>query len=452
MGFSEDFVWGAASSAYQIEGHSRLDGGGECVWDAFCRRPAAIANGEDGTVACDAYHRFEEDLDILARLEIRHYRFSTSWARVDPQGDGRWNAGGLAYYDRVVDACLKRGIVPWMTLYHWELPQAAENRGGWLLPETAAAFGRFAGMMAEHFKGRVTHYFTLNEPQIVLSLGYGRGIHAPGKQYDLPRLVSCWKHLMMAHGLAARAIRKADPAAQVGIASTGRLCWPRTPEDRAASVRAAFAMTDEDWMFSHPCGLDAVCFGRTEPEGPRLAALMEKVTAEEWEVMHAVPDMIGVNAYNGHEIAAGLDGEPVYVPRYPGFPRTALKWPITPEIMEYGFQDLYRRYRLPLYVTECGLSCNDRVFLDGQVHDPERIDFLTRYLDALCRGAEQAEIRGFFHWSLTDNFEWHSGYSERFGLVYVDYPSQRRILKDSAYWYAGIAKGGGFSSKSAPQP
>ena len=445
-------MWGAASSAYQIEGHSRLDGGGECVWDAFCRRPAAIAKGEDGTVACDAYHRFEEDLDILARLEIRHYRFSTSWARVDPQGDGRWNAGGLAYYDRVVDACLKRGIVPWMTLYHWELPQAAENRGGWLLPETAAAFGRFAGMMAEHFKGRVTHYFTLNEPQIVLSLGYGRGIHAPGKQYDLPRLVSCWKHLMMAHGLAARAIRKADPAAQVGIASTGRLCWPRTPEDRAASVRAAFAMTDEDWMFSHPCGLDAVCFGRTEPEGPRLAALMEKVTAEEWEVMHAVPDMIGVNAYNGHEIAAGLDGEPVYVPRYPGFPRTALKWPITPEIMEYGFQDLYRRYRLPLYVTECGLSCNDRVFLDGQVHDPERIDFLTRYLDALCRGAEQAEIRGFFHWSLTDNFEWHSGYSERFGLVYVDYPSQRRILKDSAYWYAGIAKGGGFSSKSAPQP
>lgn len=445
-------MWGAASSAYQIEGHSRLDGGGECVWDAFCRCPAAIANGEDGTVACDAYHRFEEDLDILARLEIRHYRFSTSWARVDPQGDGRWNAGGLAYYDRVVDACLKRGIVPWMTLYHWELPQAAENRGGWLLPETAAAFGRFAGMMAEHFKGRVTHYFTLNEPQIVLSLGYGRGIHAPGKQYDLPRLVSCWKHLMMAHGLAARAIRKADPAAQVGIASTGRLCWPRTPEDRAASVRAAFAMTDEDWMFSHPCGLDAVCFGRTEPEGPRLAALMEKVTAEEWEVMHAVPDMIGVNAYNGHEIAAGLDGEPVYVPRYPGFPRTALKWPITPEIMEYGFQDLYRRYRLPLYVTECGLSCNDRVFLDRQVHDPERIDFLTRYLDALCRGAEQAEIRGFFHWSLTDNFEWHSGYSERFGLVYVDYPSQRRILKDSAYWYAGIAKGGGFSSRSAPQP
>lgn len=440
MGFRKDFVWGAASSAYQTEGHSRLDGGGESVWDAFCRRPGAIADGSDGSVACDAYHRFAEDLDILARLGIRHYRFSTSWARVDPLGDGNWNAGGLGYYDRVVDACLARGITPWVTLYHWELPQAAEDRGGWLLPETARAFGRFAGMMAEHFRGRVNHYFTLNEPQIVLNLGYAQGLHAPGRRYDLPRLVSCWKHLMLAHGLAARAIRRADPAARVGLASTGRLCWPHAPEDRAAAAAAAFAMPDGDWMFSHPCGLDAPCLGRVEPEGPRLAALMAEVTAEEWEVMHAVPDMIGVNSYNGHEIAAGPDGKPVYLPRIPGYPRTALKWPVTPEIMEYGYEDLYRRYGLPLYVSECGLSCNDHIFLDGGVHDPDRIDFLARYLDSLRRGAERADIRGFFHWSLTDNFEWHSGYGERFGLVYVDYPSQRRILKDSAYWYAGIAK------------
>jgi len=154
MGFRKDFVWGAASSAYQTEGHSRLDGGGECIWDAFCRRPGAIADAGDGSIACDAYHRFEEDLDILVQLGIRHYRFSTSWARVDPLGDGNWNAGGLAYYDRVVDAFLARGITPWVTLYHWELPQAAEDRGGWLLPETAASFGRFARMMAAHFPGR----------------------------------------------------------------------------------------------------------------------------------------------------------------------------------------------------------------------------------------------------------------------------------------------------------
>ena len=198
-------------------------------------------------------------------------------------------------------------------------------------------------------------------------------------------------------------------------------------------------MPDGDWMFTHPCGLDAAYFGQVEPKGPRLAALMEAITPEEWEIMHAVPDMIGVNSYNGHEIAAGPDGEPIYLPRCPGFPRTALNWPITPEIMEYGYADLYQRYGLPLYVTECGLSCSEHIFLDGKVHDPDRIDFLSRYLDALRRGAERADIRGFFHWSLTDNFEWHSGYGQRFGLVYVDYPSQRRILKDSAYWYANTA-------------
>lgn len=442
MEFHKDFVWGAASSAYQIEGYSQLDGGGACIWDTFCRRPGAIADGGDGSVACDAYHRFQEDLDILSQLNIRHYRFSTSWARVDPMRDGNWNTGGLRYYDRLVDACLNRGITPWVTLYHWELPQAIEDRGGWPRPETAQAFGRFASMMAKHFQGRVHHYFTLNEPQIVLSLGHALGLHAPGKQYGLPQLVQCWKHLMLAHGLAARAIREADPTAQVGLASTGRLCWPHSPEAREASTNAAFAMQDEDWMFTHPCGLDAACFGHVDPEGPRLAELMRDITPQEWEIMHAVPDMIGINSYNGHEIAAGPDGSPVYLPRYPGFPRTALKWPITPEIMEYGYEDLYRRYGLPLYVTECGLSCNDHIFLDGKVHDPDRIDFLTRYLEALFRGTEQADIRGFFHWSLTDNFEWHSGYGERFGLVYVDYPTQRRILKDSAYWYARIAAGG----------
>ncbi len=441
MEFQKDFIWGAASSAYQIEGYSQLDGGGACIWDTFCRRPGAIADGGDGSVACDAYHRFQEDLDILFQLNIRHYRFSTSWARVDPMGDGNWNAGGLRYYDRLVDACLDRGITPWVTLYHWELPQAIEDQGGWLRLETAQAFGRFASMMAKHFQGRVHHYFTLNEPQIVLSLGHALGLHAPGRQYDPPQLVQCWKHLMLAHGLAARAIREADSTAQVGLASTGRLCWPHSPEDREASTNTAFAMPDEDWMFTHPCGLDAACFGHVDPEGPRLAERMSDITPQEWEIMHAVPDMIGVNSYNGHEIAAGPDGKPVYLPRYPGFPRTALKWPITPEIMEYGYEDLYRRYGLPLYVTECGLSCNDHIFLDGKVHDPDRIDFLTRYLEALRRGTERADIRGFFHWSLTDNFEWHSGYGERFGLVYVDYPTQRRILKDSAFWYARIAAG-----------
>ena len=443
MGFREDFVWGAASSAYQTEGYPAADGGGQSVWDVFCRSPGAIANGEDGSIACDGYHRFREDIKLLAGLGLRAYRFSVSWARVDPNGDGQWNEAGLRYYDRVVDCCLENGVAPWMTLYHWELPQTLEETGGWLKRETAERFSRFAGMMAAHFKGRVRHFITLNEPQIVLKLGYADGVHAPGKRYPLPQLVQCWKNLMLAHGLAFRAIRQAAPEAEIGIASTGKLCYPHSPTDEAAAQQETFRLTDTDWMFTHPIVLDAVCFGRIAPEDGALSELLQTITQEEWDTMHAVPDFIGVNSYNGSEIAADANGQPLYLPRPKGFACTALKWPITPEIMEHGYAFLYARYALPLYVTECGLSCNDHVFLDGQVHDADRIDFLHRYLLALRNGSERADIRGFFHWSLTDNFEWHSGYAERFGLIYIDYPTQRRIVKDSARWYAQTARENG---------
>ena len=439
MAFREDFVWGAASSAYQTEGYPTADGGGESVWDAFCKTPGAIANGEDGSIACDGYHRFSEDIGLLSSLGFSAYRFSTSWARIDPNGDGQWNEAGLQYYDRVVDCCLQNGVTPWMTLYHWELPQALEEKGGWQNVETAEAFSRFAAMMAEHFKDRVQHFITLNEPQIVLKLGYSDGVHAPGKRLLFPQLVSCWKNLMLSHGLSFRAIRNAAPEAKIGIASTGRLCYPKSPADETAARQETFRLTDTDWMFTHTMVLDAVCLGRVEPEPGALCELLSAVTPEEWAMMHAKPDFLGVNAYNGNEIAEGPDGKPVYVPRPVGAPRTALKWPVTPEIMEHGLSYLYDRYRLPLYVTECGLSCNDRVFLDGQVHDAGRIDFLHRYLLALRRGSEKADIRGFFHWSLTDNFEWHSGYGDRFGLVYIDFPTQKRTVKDSAKWLSQVA-------------
>lgn len=443
MAFREDFVWGAASSAYQTEGFPRADGSGDSIWDAFCRQPGAIANGGDGSVACDGYHRFAEDIGLLASLGLSAYRFSTSWARIDPNGDGHWNESGLRYYDRVVDCCLANGVTPWMTLYHWELPQALEEKDGWQNSETAAAFSRFAAMMAAHFEGRVSHFITLNEPQIVLKLGYADGIHAPGKRLSLPELVSCWKNLMLAHGLSFRAIRKAAPEALIGIASTGKLCYPHSPADEDAARQETFRLTDADWMFTHPIVLDAVCLGRVKPEAGALRGLLGAVTPAEWDTMHAVPDFIGINSYNGSEIAAEPDGAPVYLPRPQGFARTALKWPITPEIMEHGYAFLFDRYRLPLYVTECGLSCNDHIYLDGTVHDVDRIDFLHRYLLALRRGCEHADVRGFFHWSLTDNFEWHSGYAERFGLIYVDYPTQKRILKDSAHWYARTARENG---------
>ena len=441
ISFPDSFLWGAASSAYQIEGHSMADGGGASVWDTFSHIPGKIANGDHGDIACDAYHRYEEDIALLKELGVKAYRFSTSWARIDPKADGCWNEAGLAYYDRVVDLCLENGITPYVTLFHWELPQAAQDRGGWQNRDTAFRFGAYAAMMAEHFKGRVKHYFTLNEPQCSLSLGHISGIHAPGLQLDLYGQFQVLLHQMMAHGLAQRAIKSADPEAVVGLASTGNLCYPETetPENIAAARAATFPAPNDFWAFTHHWLLDPICLGRfPDAAGTALEALVGTVSEEDMAIIHTVPDILGYNIYNGHAVKATEEGFE-FVERYPGFPRTALKWPVTPEVLDWGVRFLQERYGLPGYITENGLSCNDRIYLDGKVHDLDRIDFLTRYLDALHRAmAAGADIRGYFHWSATDNFEWHSGYSERFGLIYIDYPTGRRIPKDSFHWYKNL--------------
>ncbi len=446
--FGTDFVWGAASSAFQIEGFSTEDGGGPSIWDTFCRVPGKIAYDDNGDIACDSYHRCGEDIGLLKELGVKAYRFSTSWARIDPRADGSWNKEGLAYYDRVVDLCLSSGITPYLTLYHWELPQAAQDRGGWQVRQTAEAFARFAGMMADHFRGRVSHYFTLNEPQCTVALGHQSGVHAPGKQLDTAGQFGVLVNQLLAHGLAQRAIQAADPKALVGIASTGRLCYPETetPENIQAAREATFAATDGDWTFTHHWLLDPICLGRfPDCAGTRLEPLVRAVTPEDMAIMHTVPHMLGYNIYNGHAVRAQGAGY-VYAPRWPGFPRTALKWPVTPEVLDWGVRFLQERYGLPGYITENGVSCNDRVFLDGQVHDPDRIDFLARYLACLSRALENgADIRGYFHWALTDNFEWHNGYGERFGLVFMDYPGLRRIPKDSFRWYQQVIRTGNLT-------
>ena len=436
--FPKNFIWGAASSAYQTEGSPTADGGGRSVWDEFCSVPGHISENADGSAACDGYHRFEEDLDLLQKMGLKAYRFSLSWARIDPQGTGSWNQKGLDYYDRVIDGCLKRGIEPYVTLHHWELPQAVEDRGGWLMRETAEAFARYAGMCAAHFGARVRNYFTINEGQIILKLGYCDGIHAPGKKLPEDLCILVWKNLLLAHGLAFRAVKAAAPHALVGIASTGNLCYSASDSERdhSAAEKAMFSMSDEYWMFNHASFLDPIFFGTLgRSEGAAVDRLKKRITPEELETVHAVPEILGVNAYNGWEVRADENGRPVYVPREAGHPVTALKWPITPKIMHDGIVSLWKRYHAPILISENGLSCNDKIYLDGKVHDPDRIDFLTRYLDELSLAAREADVIGYFHWSLTDNFEWHSGYGERFGLIYVDYPTQRRIPKDSAAWF-----------------
>lgn len=443
MGFPKNFIWGAASSAYQTEGASRADGGGASIWDAFCHIPGKVVDGNTGDVACDGYHRYREDIGLLTSLGLSAYRFSTSWARVDPEGTGCWNEAGLDYYERVVDACLEAGVAPWVTLYHWELPQAVEERGGWLNRDTAEAFARYAEHMAKRLLGKAAGWFTLNEPQCSCYMGYGTGQHAPGKKLSPEEVFRCFHHQNLAHGLALRAIKAAYPEAGVGIAATGRLCCPATESvDDVAAAREASFDCSRDWAFTYPVVLDPVCLGHY-PDGV-LTEYAASLPRRDLALVHAVPDFLGLNIYNGQAVRAGADGKPEYLPRPTGHPRTSLKWPITPEVMRWGPRFLHDRYGLPLYISENGMGCNDKVFLDGTVHDPDRIDFLRRYLLELMRGSEEgAALRGYFHWALTDNFEWHNGYSERFGLFFVDYERMQRIPKDSAAWFSQMVASNG---------
>lgn len=453
VSFPQGFVWGTASAAYQVEGGVTEGGRGPSIWDTFSHTPGKIARGETGDVACDSYHRWPQDLAALRELGVSAYRFSIAWPRIIPDGDGPVNEAGLAYYDTLVDGLLAAGIQPYVTLYHWDLPQALEDKGGWQNSGTARAFGRYARIVAEHFRGRVHHWFTINEIACVVGMGYGNGNHAPGLRLPLEGQFACWQHIVYAHCLAQRELHAVDAANLVGLASTGRLCYPVSddPADIEAARRLTFACPDDDWTFTHQMALDPLCLGRwpRQDVGPRLAACMAAVPHEiNAALAFGKPDMLGLNIYNAQPVRMGDHG-PEYVRRPAGYPRTALGWPVEPDSLDWGPRLLGQRYGLPLYITENGLSCNDKVYLDGKIHDADRIDFTARYLQALARGmGSGADVRGYFHWSLLDNFEWYSGYSERFGLYFMDYATGNRIPKDSARWYAGVVRQNGFTPVS----
>jgi len=442
MSFSKDFLWGAASSAYQTEGAPFEDGKGASIWDTFSHLPGTTFESDNGNSACDGYRRYADDIALMAAMGMKAYRFSVSWPRVDPQGDGVISERGLAYYDRVIDCCLSHGIEPYVTLYHWDLPQALEDKGGWQNRDTCRAFARYCGTISEHFRGRARHYFTLNEIQCVVLLGNSHGIHAPGKKLPTKELFSIWHNLLLAHGLAFREIKQADPSATVSLASTGRLCYPETASaaDLEAARRQTFAVSDDDWMFTHQMALDPVILGKyPDTGGSVLQPLIDAVPYSELDLIRTGVDCLALNIYNGSRVREGKGGLPEYVPNPSGCRRTAMKWPVTPEVMEYGPLFMWERYGKPVLITENGVSCNDFLYADGKVHDADRIDFLAQYLRSLRLCAEHGvPIEGYFHWAFTDNFEWDRGYGERMGLVYVDYATQKRIPKDSAAWYARV--------------
>ena len=449
MSFTADFVWGAATSAYQIEGAWNEDGRGPSIWDICCHEGGHVYESHTGDTACDHYHRFREDVALMREIGLKAYRFSLSWSRLLPEGTGKVNEAGVRFYSELIDALLEHGIEPYITLFHWDLPYALYQRGGWMNPESVEWFGSYARLVAERFSDRASHFFTLNEPQCFVGLGFLNGAHAPWLRCPLRDTFAMAHNVLKAHGQAVRMLRQyGKQPLEIGYAPTCSATYPQreTPEDIEAARQVMFALPEDlrDWTWNVSWWSDPVLLGRCPEEGlERFASYLPKITEADMKLISEPIDVYAQNIYNGKCVRMGEDGRPEIVPRRPGFPRTANGWPITPEALYWGPKFLYERYGKPFYVTENGLSCHDVVSLDGKVHDPSRIDFLTRYLSQLKRAAGEIDLRGYFQWSLMDNFEWEKGYSERFGLIFVDYRTQKRTLKDSAYWYRRIIQTGG---------
>ncbi len=443
MQFPPDFLFGAATAAYQIEGAPQADGKGPSIWDVFAHTPGKTWESQTGDVACDHYRRYREDVALLRQLGVGAYRFSVSWPRILPAGVGAVNEKGLAFYDRLVDALLAAGIQPWLTLYHWDLPYELHLRGGWLNPDIAAWFAEYTRAVVDRLSDRVRHWITLNEPQVFVNCGYKDGAHAPGLRLALPELLRVAHNALRAHGAATQVIRAhAKTAACVGIAPNGAHFFPATETAAdVAAARAKFHAVDAPDMWNNAWFADPIFFGRYPEDGLRLFGdAMPPVSEDDLREMHQVPDVYCWNMYFGRPVAADpATGRPTVLPQPVGAPLTHFHWPVTPAAFSWSARFIYERYQTPIYVTENGMAGLDWVHRDGAVHDPQRIDFLTQYLAALAQAiATGVDVRGYFHWSLLDNIEWAEGVKQRFGLVYVDFADQRRVPKDSFAWYRDL--------------
>ncbi len=448
LSFPRDFLWGAATAAYQVEGAAAEDGRGPCVWDMFCRRPGKVWHDQCADTSADHYHRMREDVALMKDMGLPAYRFSISWSRVLPEGAGTPNPKGLDFYDRLVDALLGAGIAPWATLYHWDLPLALYHRGGFMNRDVADWFGDYTALVAHRLSDRVRSWMPLNEPQVFIGSGLQLGRHAPGDQLGFTEVMLAAHNTLRCHGRAVQALRaRARRPLEIGTAQAGVNRVPATPrpEDVEAARERALA-TDPETMYSNTLWLDPMVLGRYPQDyldGNRnhLPPLFgTSALGDDLKVISAPLDFLGVNQYQADRVRRTRDGKIETVPYPDGFPITAsFEWAVAPETMYYMPKFLYERYRKPIYITENGISVRDWVGVDGQCHDPTRIDFTIRYLRALARAlADGVPVRGYFHWSLLDNFEWAEGFKHRFGLVHVDYATGKRTPKDSARFYRDV--------------
>lgn len=448
--FPDGFLWGVATSAYQIEGSTDVDGRGPSIWDHFAATPAKIEDGSDGSVACDHYRRWREDVDLMASLGVAAYRFSVAWPRLIPSGIGRHEPAGFDFYDRLVDRLLAAGIDPLVTLYHWDLPQALQERGGWADRDTAKAFADYAHAVARRLGDRVRRWVTHNEPWCAAILGHEAGVHAPGLT-DKRVALAAAHHLLLSHGLAVSALRDAAPNLEIGIVQLTSAGHPASGSDADREATRAFDEEFNRWF------IEPVALGRYPERALQRFQSQGLIDddhpvlrdPEDLAIMSTPCDFLGINYYSRAIIRAGVpesDNEPQALFRPPPEALTDMGWEVYPDGLYEVLMRAANEWKArKLYVTECGAAYADGPDHDGVVRDDRRIEFLEGHFRSAARAiADGAPVAGLFVWSLLDNFEWAFGYTKRFGVVWVDYPTQQRTLKESGRWYQKVIRSNGL--------
>jgi len=435
MSFCNDFLWGAASAAYQIEGAYREDGKGPSIWDALS--DGHVAHGDSGRIACDHYHRFREDVALMKRIGLKAYRFSVSWPRVMP-AEGQVNEKGLAFYRELVQELLDAGITPLCTLYHWDLPLWAHEKGGWLSGTISEDFAAYVKAVVGALSDQVSHWMTFNEGTSFIGEGYLHGTHPPyesvpaGSEDEAEKVLCLSRNLLLAHGKAVRIIRDhAILPPRVGIATDSTLYLPDSESE--ADIQRAREKTFSGALCHYLLNwwMDPIMKGEAHP---RLRAVLSDA---DMSLIHQPLDFLGWNCYLANNYNDGPDGR-METP-WPGIPRTNMGWAVTPDALYWGVRFIHERYHIPVIITENGVAIVDFPMDDGCVHDPQRIQFMKWYLRGLKRAADEGyPVKGYMVWSIMDNFEWAFGFDKRFGLIYVDFRTQERTLKDSAYWYSNV--------------
>lgn len=447
--FPADFKWGASTSSHQIEGAWDTDGKGLSIWDVFAEREGSIWKGHDARVSCDHYHRFKEDVGLMAQIGMTSYRFSISWPRVMPDGTGRVNEAGLAFYDALIDELLANGIEPWVTLYHWDFPYALFLRGGWLNRKSAEWFAEYTKIIVDRYSDRVKHWITINEPQCFIEMGHHRNGHAPGLNMGMRESLLAGHHALLAHGRSVQVIREhAKLPATIGWSPSGSVYRPASNSlDDVNAAREATSGIYPNSLWNMRWWGDPVMLGHYPEEGLRVYGdAAPKVAESDFDIIKQPIDFYGCNIFQSTPVRRGKDHFPVAAEMEVGEPVSLAGWTQCPDSLYWGPRFIHEMYHLPIVVTENGCSTLDRISVDGGVHDSNRVDSIVGNLLSLQQAmSEGIDVRGYFHWSLLDHFDWQEGYRHRYGLVFVDYATQARTLKDSAYCFKELIATNGQS-------